>query len=355
MVTKDGTKFQVSSGAVVGFVSPGSFYEGEMINARTIDRYKGPLTLAPEEATRLGTRIMQRLVKSGDPLARAQIRIQRPSSGDIPFYRIEWLDTGYHLVSMAKLEIDGRTGRIVDLHLWDQGFRDWARDKDTRDRVYRPEPVPPAPPVRRNLSVVPYPPTNQVPALIQSWIAFCRRFDLEPGQNTNVAQIDWDKSLVYTDRLLTASAPVCRIVFTNGAILESIEGVVFSHFGADGFFVGDYTKRRRSEWTAIQGQGARKWEELAAAFGARVFQQLGLPKETAESLRPSTIGGAAVALERVPLKRVVVVWRKGWEPSLLVSEEAFPRQFTAEFDLETGATKWLSFRDNPTLLGWRKH
>ena len=344
MVHRKGTEFWIADGVVWAYRSPGSYFN--LQDAHLIPKFTGDSALSSNSAIELAATTLRRLIRDGDPLTNGPPRVLYPSSKRIPFYEVTWPKGNGGLTPTAKVEIDGRTGTIVALNLWDHHFRDPALAQQIKNRVCRPDPVV-APPLKApRKRVLPYPSKEQAAQAIRNWLLFCQRLGLDPGSNTDLSQIDWEKSSLYAERQISPTIPVCRITFTNKAIFESVGGVVFNHFGSDAFFTNDYLDRPRSAWDAIHGVVAIRWEELADALQRRICQQFKVSPTTFDMLRPFIRNGSADQ-GKDGLTRTVIDWRRLRAPHLddTVSVEEFPRVFAAEFDLRTGETKFIAFYD----------
>jgi hypothetical protein len=353
LVDRRGTEFTIAEGVVQSYYSAGSFFG--LDDGRLSSQFAGELRLTSREAMTLAAETLQRLIKSGNPLTNATARVQSAGSNGgkaIPFYRVVWQNTNQHLATIAKVEVDGRTGALLGLQLLDWGFLDPTFAREIKAKTYTPDPAVTAANKQLGKRVLPYPTTSQAAQVIHNWLDFCRRLGVETGENTNLAQIDWERSLICTDKTISASTPVCRITFTNGTLFEAVDGLVFRDFCSDAFFMGDYLRRPKAEWDNIQGTVTQRWEDLARSLEVRLSERLGVPKSVFEHAKFSRRNRGADLGEK-GLTRTVVEWVKYDNPGYPVDAQSLPALFAAEFDLRTGTVKWISFYD-ASVLGWKE-
>jgi hypothetical protein len=350
LVHTNGTRFTINhSGGVNGYASPDSFFR--LQDVKDLSRYSGEPKLNSNEVLRLATKTLQRLVKSGNPLTNGTPRIQQAGEFHgkrIPFFRITWPSPpgSYGSSTIASIEIDARTGKIVNLHLYDIGFLDAALGNKIMDRVYTPDPKPPAkPPGKR---IVPYPTTNQVTQAIENWLVFCRRLNLNPGGDTNVSQVDWDRTYAYTNSRISTNMPVCQIRFKNNACFEALDGRVYCYFCPDACFTGFWEHRPEAEMKAFVGPKKISRTEVTGTFDHFLSTELGIPLATFTNCRKvSRVGGEG-------LKRVVLDWVKWPPPKDFTDPYDLPKLFSVEFDLETGEVKWIFFDDLGLIAALRQ-
>jgi hypothetical protein len=348
ITAKNGSRFGIRDGAVDWFHSKGSFFETQDFSS--IERYLGECALKQEECLPFATRMLRRLVKSGDPLATCKVYVQRASSYQgkpIPFFRVTWCDTNWYSMSVAELEVDARSATIVAVGLHATNFFDPALAQEITDRVYTPDPVVPQQPDPPRKRVLPYPSKAQSEKAIANWLLFCEKVGVATGGADTVEQINWEKSFLYVHPRVSTTSPVCRITFTNGGIFESVDGVVLDHFCPDSCFFNDYIERRA--WTNFQGRVEKRWEDLATALEGRLSDSLGIPKAVMDQLRPF-VHNQAAAPGKVGLTRTVIQWRQWIQPTHEMTDDELPLVFMAEFDLQNGETKWVNLF-NPGFLG----
>jgi hypothetical protein len=251
------------------------------------------------------------------------------------------------------VDIDGRDGKVVELFLTDIAYRDFALAEKIKSQVYRPEPDQAGPrpePVREtyisSMQKHHYPPPTEAYAreAIPNWLSFCKRTGCDPGNQTNLSDIKWDASWVYTRPLISTAAPVCEIHFKNGVHFQSIGGVTLSHYCADACFTGLWGGRTREEWAPLWAKCTKDWKDwqgLARALEPAIVERLGIPKELLARYH-AVPGVRPPEPEKWGYTRLLVQWRDfplGRE--VAVSDTKLG--FQAEFDLRTGALKSLNF------------
>lgn len=223
----NGARFTVSDGTVEYFESPGSYFHRR--GFRDIPRVssKDALTrdLTEDLALKLASNALQKLIRTTNTLAGLVPRTSHvgPSSkGFAPFFQFEWppLTRSPH---GATVEVNGRTGKIVFVQLLDTVFRN-SQKEDISDGAFAPEKTEV---IASHVatSVKGYyaqPTTNDVRKAIQSWLSLCAKLGVPPGTETNLADVNWDRTWLYTNEEISATLPVCQIRFQNGACFESI-------------------------------------------------------------------------------------------------------------------------------------
>lgn len=355
---KAGTGFVIVDGAVQTYHNPRrSFYEMEQPWLAT--NFFGSPKLSSNEvldlATRavrglvktnalreLPTRLITSLAKTGDPLRNLVVGIShaKPFQGhEIPFYQVVWHDTNVppgaqHRV--ADVRVDARTGLIVSLSLADSAFCDPARTREIMAKVYKPDPVKPAPPKVRTL---PYPATNEVVKAIGNWLRVCRKMGIDPGSQTNLADVDWDKTYLFRPSFFSGPKPACCVTFHNGALFVSTEAKVFRHCSSDFF---DQVPFR---WTNFLGTAKYRWQDLAKGFEGILVREFGFPKKALEACPPHWIYlSTEVGAEGVI--RADIAW---WRADRSFNKDPRSETFTAQFDLVTGETKFFGFNDQAMI------
>jgi hypothetical protein len=356
LVHRKGTAFWISGGVVYRYRSPGSFFR--LQNTALIPNYEGTSTLDSNGVVRIAATALQRLIKTKDPLLSETNGVPKVEhagfyhGSQIPFYSIVWPRISRGPSRGADVEIDGRTGTIVFIHLWDMAFRDPVYAAKIKDTVYT---EPPKPPPAEPVSLVrkfhlPQPTTNYVQGAISNWMAFCGKLGVDPGTQTNIADVNWDRTWLYTNAANSETAPVCQIRFRNGACFESIGSTVFSDFAADACYTGFYGERPRVEWSRFTGKIVKRQEDLVKDLETVITEKLGIPKSVLAPFsaprphKPDEIADETGAIKTI--KRVPLEWRN-WPlhagRTVWISETRLA--FSAEFDLETGELKWISFHD----------
>lgn len=361
---RGGAQYVVCDGIVNYFDSNRSVF-GEQDPDR-LGAYNGISIVSSNQALTIASNALQRLIKPNFALSNATPRIHQagiydwlPSSqwSPMPFFEVDWPSVS-DAPHGANVEIDGRNGRIVGLHLHDIAYRDFAFSEKIKRQVYVPEPRATTV-AQTNISRVkkfhlPQPTAAYVARAITNWLGFCRRIGCGPGTQTNVSSINWDETWFYTNRIISTSSPVCRIRFQNGAYFESIDGVTFSHFGADGCFTGHWMEKTSQEWAPFWGKCTKDWKDwkaLAKALEPIIVEQLGIPKELLAPYSP-WLGTKPPELGKYGVTRILVEWRN-WpvNPGRTVYTSETKLAFRAEFDLETGALKWIDFfKEDPKFV-----
>jgi hypothetical protein len=343
LVHRGGTMFGIRDGAVTMFESPGSYIK--LQDPSRVPEFFGEPTLSSNQVLELATKTIEKLVRTTNPIANIKPLVERPkkiNGKEIPFYEISWPKPHYTpgFGYFAGLEIDARNGRITALQLHDPGFCDYEFAQAISNRVY----IADAPktvaktnaPFRR---VLPCPTTNEVEQAIASWLWLCQKLKIDPGQGTNLAAVDWDRSLVFTNSWLHGSPVEIAVWFTNGDNFCSVHGVALSHTASDTYFVG-WNKRTGEELLIFKGKVKHHWEDLAKNLERVLIEEIKVPKKcfaayaSRASSEPPEFGTET-------LKRVRVEWTD--------RQNRKEFGFGAEFDLETGEIKSVGFRD-PKIL-----
>jgi hypothetical protein len=152
LVTRRGESFWIWNGIVARYESPDSYYLSQ--NFEALSRLAGPATISSNQAIEKATQVMKRLAKAGKPLDGVTPQFKASQAENVHFYNVTWpVENSVHSAGLGEIEIDGRTGRVVFLQLWDRDFYDFAFAAEISNRVYKPEPVndpkPPPYPVAR--------------------------------------------------------------------------------------------------------------------------------------------------------------------------------------------------------------
>jgi hypothetical protein len=341
--------FEISDGVVCRYSSPDSFFEIQ--DPKLIPNYTGTSLLTTNDLMGIASVTVQRLVKHGNPVTNGPPKIVYAGfykGKRIPFFRIIWPNGNGGITDTAVVEIDGRTGQVVFARLWDTAFRDFVFGQKIKDQVYTPEPKKPV--LQETISPVrkfhlPQPSTNYVSKAIKNWLVFCNRLGFETGTETNVANVNWDHTWLYTNEEQSARMPVCQIRFVNSSRFESINGIVFSHVSQDACYVGFWDQRPPEEWSRFRGKIVKSWQELAKELEPLLIEKLGIPKELLAPFSPnSRFKAPDVGSEGI--KRVIVDWRN-WPHNTgrTVWTSETKLAISAEFDLETGELKFIKFHD----------
>jgi hypothetical protein len=347
----NGGHFGVCDGVVSYFDSERSVFHEQ--DPGKLWKYSGTAILTTNEALLLASNTLQRLIVTnhaarGLAATRGAPKVHQAGIYEgqhLPFFKIEWpsITEGPY---GANIEIDGRTAKVVHLVLFDDVFRDYALDAKIRRQVYTPESVPKLgnedllSPIKR--FHLPQPSTNTAHQAIGAWLQFCYKLGCTPGSQTNVSDINWDLTWLYTNKQISASAPICQIRFKNGACFESINGITISHYPEDACFAGDWDRRPAENWARFRGEVTKDWTALAKRLELRLADKLQIPPNLLALCRawprfqPPEVGTRAY-------KCLVVDWRELPSHPLPIKAKETRLAFAAEFDLQTGDLKWISF------------
>lgn len=382
LVHRRGTAFGIQHGTVCGFMSPDAF-EFAQFDREHISRYYGTPTLSSNEVFDLAERTVRHLAKRtllpgpqsplfsgisigetwpGDPLAGLQSHVQRmlaSSQGpELPYYTVMWMNPKRDTCA-ATVEIDARNGEIVAVHLLDERFYDLAFAWKMRNEVYTPD-LPKAPNPANPASgkartrVLPCPSTNQVLGAIGNWLWLCQGLGVNPGSATNLNTVDWERSCLYTNPWISATAEEAQIMFTNGTRFNAFGDTASTYFLAGACYVDSWQARTPEQWFVFEGKITSRWDELAKRLEHNLVEKLGIPKELLAPYTRRLENDDPPVLGAKSLKRVLVEWTNG-APQRVEYENGAARVwenhlgFEAEFDLETGEVKSLRFRD-PILI-----
>jgi hypothetical protein len=361
LVDRRRRQFWIHDGAVYSFSSPGSFKE--LQNPQALPKFQGTPTLGSNDVLELATTTVRHLAKQGNPIAGIQPKVIRPGNGSdpIPFYWIRWPNTNQATFGLAPpdvafIEIDAREGLITFLDLRAKGFHDYGLAAQISNRVHAPDPQPQGPsrwelqhrsPLKRVQS---WSSTNEVIRAIGNWLALCQKLGVDPGSQTNVASVDWSRTFSYTNNELSRTIPTCQIVFSNGVIFESISGIAFSHFASDSCFSGSWEYMSVQERQRFKGKILKDWEGLAKDLERVLVHNVGIPKQLMTAYSAGQEIGRPKKGEET-IARTVLAWRN-WPRNAhrFVAVEETTLALQAEFDLETGELKWISFHD-PHFIG----
>jgi hypothetical protein len=348
----NGCSYHVGGGFVNNFDCPESYFHFEDPNR--LSRFEGSSILTEKQAVEIASNAVRRLAKVPDQWKTGPPKVERPYNADrIPFFLVVWADTGTDH-GRIEIEIDGRTRKAVSFSTTSSIFYDSAFFRDMQSRAYTPEPSKPA--AKVNLIEkfhYPQPTTNYVQEAITSWLSLCKGLGVDPGNQTNLCDVDWGRTLLYTNENLSLTLPVCTVSFTNGAFFQSIGGTAFSHFAADAYYAGEWAQQPRGERAHFRGNILKYEEDLAADLERKLVEKLGFPAAALASLSPGLDNKRGVAQARLGLavgsvgfKRDELEWRD-WPrfAGRAVRKSETKNFFSAEFDLETGELKSIYFRD----------
>jgi hypothetical protein len=250
----------------------------------------------------------------------------------------------------ASVEIDGRNGRAVRVNLMHPGFRDAECVREMSNEVYVAESIPQQPVHRGTL---PKPGTDDVANGFRSWLALCRTLGLDPGNQTNITNVNWDVVFIYTNKMISPSIPVAKVTLSNDVVFQMFDGVAISHFAGDAFFTGFWDRKPKSVWSPLMGHITRNWEDLAKEFETTLTTRLGIPQELVRRFRPRPVT-VPPKVGTEALRRIAVEWRP--VSAQREQESSIPTRFSfsAEFDLITGELKFITIED-PKMIEYLRH
>ena len=316
-----------------------------------LTKYLGPPTLSTNEVVERATHLMRKLTKTGRSVDVIAPKIGAAWSPDVHFFEISWPITNspFHN-GLGSIEIDARTGRTVFVQLWGREFYDFAFAAEISNRVYTPytpDPLPKPPP---NPALrMPKPTNAQIQALIPRWLAFCEKFRINPGSQTNLADIDWVETVVFTNANLVVPGSLYRIDFKNGAGFSSAGGLIIGHTSADVAFSGAWADKPQEYWKRFAGDTNKSWKSLSNELNSMLVQRLGVSQQHLDKFAPTIF-----AKGRGGVNRCLVRWCDVENPRNLPSySHELKTAFLVEFDLGTGEIKAIRFED-PELLKWQR-
>jgi hypothetical protein len=345
LVAKSGPEFWIRDGTIHGFRSPDSFFQ--LQDPSRLKEFAGTSTLTTNELVDLATATLKRL-RPGDGALPAGTPTILPAGAyqgkPLPFFRVSWPARADSPVSTAcTLEIDGRSRKVVYVQLWDPAFYDMEVAGQISNQVYKADAVVTKPSKPSSDAkpkyVLQHPSIAYVEESTKAWLAFCEKFGIEPGNEHKIADVNWDKTWLYTNRALSVTHPVCQVRFMNGACYECIDGVVRSVFAPDSLYIGFWSDESEKRY---QGTIQQSWRALAKSLEETLIDKFQIP---AEELAPYEPGGRfkLPELGGQGTTRVVIDWRiwpKKPGETVWIDESHFG--FAAEFDLTTGKTKWIN-------------
>jgi hypothetical protein len=212
--------------------------------------------------------------------------------------------------------------------------------------VYKPDPSPPRRPPKRPGQDQWTPTTNEVQLLVPRWLNFCKRLGLDPGNQTNIAEVDWERTFKGIARYPFPQGTSGNIQFKNGVGFSWLSQTIFGHWRGDAAFMGAWGDQPPAYWTNFVGKTTLKWQDLAAELNARLLR-LGVSAEDLCKYKPDI---EVAGTEEVD--RCVVYW---YESKSLgkIDRDHIKHGLLAEFDLATGQIKNLQVFDF-NLLKWEE-
>jgi hypothetical protein len=346
VTTAHGDWYGIHKGTVTRFTSVKSFFN-HAEKAQWSD-FTGEPTLNSNQVVDLATRTIQGLIKRGPSLTNVSPQMEQTvhyEGKEIGIYELTWPNPERPLGDkIAEVEIDARTGFVVQVHLWNRRFDDPAMEEKLRDNLLGSEfSIAPRRPIGIPFE---HPTTNQVSVAIDGWLTFCHALGLDAGNQTNVADIDWEKTVLCTNRAFSASVPVYRVVFKNGTLFDSFGEAITCHADPDVCFSSGYMEKSPSELGDCFGVVTRDWEELANQVEHSIagLVNVGGSQLPAYERRPQL---ASAKMGQRGLARNLILWEMPSSPPEAMADAPFV--FCAELDLRTGKTKSISFND-PELV-----
>jgi hypothetical protein len=195
-----------------------------------------------------------------------------------------------------------------------------------------------------------HPQTNSVIQTIPLWLAFCSEMGISTGPRTNLADVDWSTSCVYTSSSEPEVSAIIQVRFKSGAFFEYACGAIIGAFAPDCCYAGIFDERTPAEWERFKGPILKHQRDLATNLEAELTSKLGLPAGAVQAFRVLWGKEDSDPLGRIGVKRALLEWRNWpWHPGRMVRIAETRAGFRAEFDLETGELKFLKFFD-PALV-----
>ena len=339
--------FDIVDASISYFQSSGDYFFEQ--RPERIGQYAGQSMLTLSDALQLSSNALQRLVKTSIPLTNGPPAIRQAGvyrGEHLPFFRVEWPPpSGRKAPVGARMDIDGRTGKVLLLNLMDTVFLDIEETKRIMSLAYTPDPPRQRPPIP-GLADIPRPTTNQVIQAISNWLVFCGKLGVNPGERTNLGAIDWENTGTARNFQAPTNLPTCWIFFTNGVGFETVGSTIISFWSPEEDYISSFPPRDLSaaQWPQLPGGPVGDWHELARKLESALVSNMGIPPEllapfTATTHAPETIGS----------KQLPVEWRiwpsKPSRPDGMTWIKDTRLGFTAGFDLQTGELKSLSFHD----------
>jgi hypothetical protein len=350
LMDRRGTEFWIRQGAVRRFGAPHSLAQNPFVFPDILPEPK----IAKDEILRLATNAVLKLAKNAKEINEIDpvMRQARDSNGRLlPVFYVSWLSRNIDEQYKAMVEVDACSGSITFIDLRGRMFADTNVMHDIQTKVLladsvtgTPSPATPSPVQKRVPRSLPVPTMEDAQRGLASWLWLCSQLDIEPGRDTGLGDVDWDRSAVYTNTLIGPNVPISMVVLKSGASFEVIGGTAFGCYAPDACFVGAWRDKPPEYFNKFIGTASLKWKSLAGDLQDRISKRLGVPERLLLPLRPSPTrrppeeGSESVA-------RVVVDWRAWPKREGFVQNDEAKLAFEAEFDLTAGKTKWVRFYD----------
>jgi hypothetical protein len=349
LIGRQGARFGITDGTVTLYRSPDCYWDWG--GHGDDERYFGKAALSSEEILSLATKAVRSATPSGSPVDGVGPLLNQMGepSRPLPIYQVHWPSTNNFSKRLAIVEVDARKGFVSYFRLTGRAFIDQAGLQKLRDRVYLPDPALEPPAMEEEPAAnLQQPPTNQVVQAITSWLSLCRKLGVDPGPQTNVDLVDWQRTLSYTNASVSMITPVCVIRFQNGTAFEAIGEAAFSHYSRDACFSVYGSEGPLGDVERFKGRIIKNGQELIQALPRRLITEFGLNPDVMLSAKAIPRDFPPVGSQG--LKRVRVNWRTFPNHKGVVRAEETTLLFSAELDLETGRLIWISFHD-PSLVG----
>jgi len=354
--TWKGTSYSIREGAVYRYQTTNSY--SNLQDPALIPRFLGTAKLSSNDVVSLVAAQIKQLILAGglaDTPPRVSTAVERRGA-PIPFYTVTWSSTNAELGFGATVEVDARNGEITYLWLRDACFSDPVLAQEIRDRVYTrdPEPAPALP--RKKERVLPMPATNVVVQAIGAWVKVCDRLGMHPGSETNLADVDWDRSCVFTNRRFSSITPVCRVHFRNGAQVNAFRGAIISGGLEDKFYTVEHLRKRPEDIERFKGKVKKRPQDLAKGLESTLQAEFGFPTSVfSRFIAGPSVGDFNEEVGSEGVTRVVIAWRD-WPDlhptdgeSIYIPISDTKLGFAVEFDTQTGEIKGFAF-DDPELV-----
>ena len=360
MAHKRGTYFEIKHGVVIEYCSPDSFLHNQ--NPSSIARFKGAATLSSNEVLKLAEQVVRRLARQSDPIAGRPAKVDRlrdwGTGTDMPFYSVSWpTDRSNEPLSPAWVEVDARSGEVASINLGGSyAFFDLSFSWEMRKRTYIPDASDGTKPDAMEdgkLAALRHP-TNQVLEAIESLRLLCERLGTEPLTSTNLTEVDWKNTCLYTNDWIAPNTAVTRVSFTNGSWLDAVGTTACDAYSADACYVDEWWMRTPEQWFLFHGRINFFWQNLARKLETDLSNRLHIPKALLASYQCGLRNTAILPLGEIGLKRILVDWTNGAPQKVEYRGGAVWAWqnhvgFSAEFDVEDGELKSVRFRE-PKLI-----
>ena len=328
-------------------------------STNTIARAATPLEepssgMTASDAVLYGEGVLRALSAGSEPgsgVVPSVAPLTESGKADVSGYHLRWLlkDRGWFQYT-AEMVVDPRTKALSYLSLLSPSFNDPAREMSMSNRVIVSVPTGRVTEAVNSMSGnVSAAASDPVAEALASWLTLCRTLAVDPGAQTNLIDIDWNRCRAYTNREISTNTAVLQLWFRNGAGFECIRGKAFSHYSADSCFGGSFGQRTAADWGRFRGTVRIPWEPQARAFERSMVTNLSVSSNILRTLKlvainvPPELG--AQGFTRVSCGWFV--WPTEWESVREMAD--IPVKATCEIDLVDGSIKW--FHIDPRLLG----